>query len=192
MKIAQIFENDVDEARRGNWGREQSQAAGQALGKNIAAGLPAADQQRAIQANKTLAGQNQAQADLQARLTQKKAQTAQPAAPAQPVAQEPAAKPSLANRVTGALKKAGDVGAAVTGAVGNVGAGFFGGMKRGYSQQASGGAPVSWKGQASEPAAGGEPQVIQSLMARVSNLERQLSATAESYQFESKYLGKWI
>lgn len=208
MKIAQLFENDIEEARRNNWGREQSHATGQQYGRELPQALPAADQQAAIQKGQAQAAQGQAQADLQARLAQHKAQkaaapaqttakTAEPAAQqqdttTQQTGQAPAAKPSLTKRVTGALRKAGDVGAAVTGAVGNVGAGFFGGMKRGYSQQASGGAPVSWSSQSAAPVSSGEEQVIQSLMARVSNLERQLSATAESYQFESKFLGKWI
>ena len=247
MKIAQLFENDIEEARRNNWGREQSHATGQQYGREFPQALPAADQQAAIQKGQAQAAQGQAQADLRARLAQHKAQkaaapaqttakTAEPAQaapaaaasplsdeereahkaaggkfdpqtgaaiPLEPAAQQqdtttqqtgqaPAAKPSLTKRVTGALRKAGDVGAAVTGAVGNVGAGFFGGMKRGYSQQASGGAPVSWSSQSAAPVSSGEEQVIQSLMARVSNLERQLSATAESYQFESKFLGKWI
>lgn len=215
MKIAQIFENDIEEARRGNWGREQSHAAGQTLGKNIAAGLPQADQQAAIQTNKGLAAQDQAKADLQARLAQQKAQKAAPAqqaAPAQTTQQAaPAQGLGLAQKAASAAQKVGDVGSAVTGAIGNIGAGFFGGMKRGYNQQAYGSGPARPSGDATMAAAkqasaakqapaasgmGDEPDdhsLVQSLLGRVSNLERQLgTATAEGYQFESKYLGKWI
>ena len=97
MKIAQLFENDIEEARRGNWGREQSHATGQQLGRDIAAGLSAADQQAAIQRGQAQATQGQAQADLQARLAQRKAQkAAAPAATAAAPAQQtqPAAEPT--------------------------------------------------------------------------------------------------
>ena len=211
MKIAQLIENDIEEARRGNWGREQSHATGQQLGKDIAAGLPAADQQAAIKTGQAQAAQGQAQADLRARLAKQKAQKVaepvqQPAQAAAP--QQSTAQPNLAQKVAGGIQKAGDIGSAVTGAVGNVGAGFFGGMKRGFNQQAYGTGPARPSGDAEmaaakrsapAPAAGGmgdEPDdhsLVQSLLSRVSNLERQLgTATAEGYQFESKYLGTWI
>lgn len=199
MKIAQIFEHNIDEDFK-----SMSQKA-----TNIQQGKGAVDnsqlrQQRIAQLSQAQAARNANPAGKPMNTTQpaataapaqEPAQAAPAQATAEPAAQqqaEPATKPGLTQRVTGALRKAGDVGAAVTGAVGNVGAGFFGGMKRGYSQQASGGAPVSWSSQSAAPASSGEEQVIQSLMARVSNLERQLGATAESYQFESKFLGKWI
>lgn len=248
MKIAQIFENDIDEARRGNWGREQSHATGQQLGKDIASGLPSADQQAAIKTGQAQAAQGQAQADLQARLAQQKAQNAAaPAAKASPLSDEereahkaaggkfdpqtgaaiplepaaqqatstqqtdqaPAAKPSLGSKVAGAAQKVGDVGSAVTGAIGNIGAGFFGGMKRGFHQQAYGAGPARPSGDATMAAArqqsaggtpnfqqsyGGEPDVA-ALSARVDALEKALQqrgAVAESFTFYSNFLGKDI
>lgn len=77
MRIEQLLsESELDEARRGNWGREQSNAAGQAIGKNMAAGMPTADANAAINQAKTInptapAG---AQDNLQNRLQQFKAQ----------------------------------------------------------------------------------------------------------------------
>ena len=216
MKIVQLFENDIEEARRGNWGREQSRATGQQLGKDIASGLPAADQQAAIRTGQAQAAQGQAQADLQARLAQRKAQKATAAAPAQQQAvpsqqtgQAPAAKTSLSSKVAGAAQKVGDVGSAVTGAIGNIGAGFFGGMKRGFNQQAYGSGPARPSGDATMAAAkqqtsNGTPNFQQSqdadqdvaaLSARVDALEKALqqqSAVAEEFKFHSNFLGREI
>jgi hypothetical protein len=85
MKIEQLLsESELDEARRGNWGREQSNAAGQAIGKNMAAGMPTADANAAINQAKTInptapAG---AQDNLQNRLQQFKANKPAPQVPA--------------------------------------------------------------------------------------------------------------
>ena len=78
MKINQLL--SVHEARRGNYGREQSHQAGQQLGRDIASGLPSADQARTIQANKALANQGQSTADVQARLARYKSAKAAGAA----------------------------------------------------------------------------------------------------------------
>jgi len=72
MKIEQLL-GDLSEARRNNYGREQSHKAGQELGKHIASGLPSADTTAAIQANKELSKQDQAAQDLQLRLGKFKA-----------------------------------------------------------------------------------------------------------------------
>lgn len=228
MKIVQLFENDIEEARRGNWGREQSHATGQQLGKDIASGLPSADQQAAIRTGQAQAAQGQAQADLQARLAQHKAQkatdpaataaapaqtTQQQAAPSQQTGQAPAAKTSLSSKVAGAAQKVGDVGSAVTGAIGNIGAGFFGGMKRGFNQQAYGTGPARPSGDAtmaaaklqasggtpnfqqSQGALGGADQDVAALSARVDALEKALQqrgAIAEEFKFHSSFLGRDI
>ena len=215
MKIAQIFENDIDEDFK-----SMSQKA-----TNIQQGKGAVDNSQLRQ--QRISQLSQAQAARNANPAGKPMNTTQPAttaAPAQaataqttaePAAQqqaEPAAKPGLTQRVTGALRKAGDVGAAVTGAVGNVGAGFFGGMKRGYSQQASGGAPVSWSSQGSAPAGqspafatsqtggasggvAGTDRDVAALSARVDALEKALQqrgAVAEEFKFHSNFLGRDI
>lgn len=218
MKIVQLFENDIEEARRNNWGREQSHATGQQYGRELPQALPAADQQAAIKKGQAQAAQGQAQADLQARLAQRKAQkAAAPAAepaqttaePAQQTGQAPAAKTSLSSKVAGAAQKVGDVGSAVTGAIGNIGAGFFGGMKRGFHQQAYGSGPARPSGDATMAAArqqtsGGTPnfqqsqsadQEVAALSARVDALEKALQqrgAVAESFKFYSNFLGKDI
>lgn len=227
MKIVQLFENDIEEARRGNWGREQSHATGQQYGRELPQALPAADQQAAIKKGQAQAAQGQAQADLQARLAQRKAQkAAAPAAepaqaepaqttaePAQQTGQAPAAKTSLSSKVAGAAQKVGDVGSAVTGAIGNIGAGFFGGMKRGFHQQAYGSGPARPSGDAtmaaarqqtsggtpnfqqSQGALGGADQDVAALSARVDALEKALQqrgAIAEEFKFHSNFLGRDI
>ena len=79
MKIFDLFETEVDEARRGNYGREQSKVAGQQIGKDISNGALQGDTTAAIQT----AQQNQqaanSQGDLKARLAAKQA-AKQPAA----------------------------------------------------------------------------------------------------------------
>jgi hypothetical protein len=92
MRIEQLLsESELDEARRGNWGREQSNAAGQTIGKNMAAGMPSADANAAIQQAKTInptapAG---AQNDLQSRLQQFKANKAATQPPVDATQQAP-------------------------------------------------------------------------------------------------------
>jgi hypothetical protein len=56
MKIEHLLrESDVEEARRGNWGRETSNAAGKTIAKNVAAGQLKADTQAQIQQAKATA-----------------------------------------------------------------------------------------------------------------------------------------
>ena len=176
MKIAHLFESDVEEARRGNWGREQSRATGQQLGKDIAAGLPSAGQQAAIKTGKAQAAQGQAQADLQARLAQRKAQkaapTAQPAAPAQgtpatqaapaqsaaPAATGAAPSKTLGQRVAGAVKGVSNVVGAVGGGVRQAGSELVKGYQAGRQAVATGGKSLMKGGSSSsEPVPGADP-----------------------------------
>ena len=232
MKIAQLFENDIEEARRGNWGREQSHATGQQLGRDIAAGLSAADQQAAIQRGQAQATQGQDQADLQARLAQRKAQKAaapaataaapaqqtQPAAeptqqaqpdaaqaaPAGEPAQQTEPKKSIGQRIAGAVggvsKAIGAVGGGIVGAGQQLKKGYqtgkvaVGGGQSAPSQAASSQAAPASAG-SSQPAqtggsqaAGGGGNTIARLASRVDALEKAVGI-AETYKFESKYLG---
>lgn len=219
MKIVQLFEKEIEEARRGNWGREQSHATGQQLGKDIASGLPSADQQAAIKTGQAQAAQGQQQADLRARLAQHKAQKAAAPAQAEPSAQQatttqsagqaPAAKPSLTQRVTGAIQKASDVAGAVAGGISNIGGSLVGGARRGYDVQtgkfvpqyggpppsASRSSPAVATSQYSGPgAAGSSDQDVAELSARVDALEKALRsrAVAEDFKFPSNFLGRDI
>ena len=92
--IRVIDEMQAVEARRGNYGRQASRAAGQQLGRDIAAGLPKADQTAAIQRGQKLAQHGQGLANLQSRAQQAAAPSAKPAAPAQPTGAQSAATPA--------------------------------------------------------------------------------------------------
>lgn len=146
------------------------------------------------------------QAKLAAPATDPKADpaqaTAEPTDPnATPAQKQPSGAMSALKKLGG--KVASGVGqaikaapGAVAGAAGSAVGGFAGGLKRGYQQQASGGVAPTWNtpsGATGGGAGGNNSNAIQQLSARLSNIEKRLSATSEGrLQFESKFLGKKI
>ena len=119
----------------------------------------------------------------------------QPTTAAEPAQKQPSGAMSALKKLGG--KVASGVGqaikaapGAITGAAGSAIGGFAGGLKRGYQQQASGGVAPTWNTPGGGQGGGND---LQQLNARLSAIEKRLSATSEGkLQFESKFLGKKI
>lgn len=144
-----ITESELDEARRNNFGREISNAQGQALGKKLAAGDPNA--QQALAQAKAAQATNQTdntggvlgKTTPQQRLAAKRAQAAGPAIDADeiktPTAANSAAagnsvqQPSTTDKLKGAASKAGDMASGAADAIGNAYDKVAGGVDR-FSQ----------------------------------------------------------